>query len=521
MLHKVLCVVVLLVAQGFTDKPCAERQISGQSVVCVCNSTYCDELTRETPEEGTFVSYTSSESGLRFQKGIGSLSESNETGNNTGSCGYSLTLDTSTVFQTIEGFGGATTDAAGINWKNLTDATLQQILIDSYYSKSGLEYSMARVPIGGTDFSTHPYAYNELPKDDVKLANFSLAYEDFEYKIPMLKAILAAATKPVHLVATTWSPPAWMKTNDQYTGFSRLKPEYYQTYADYHVKFLEKYTAEGIPIWGITTTNEPINGVFNLASFNSLGWSPSDMGSWIVNNLGPTIRNSTFKDLKIITLDDQRVTIPVWFNLMIKKYPEALQYIDGVGVHYYTDKFVPASVLSLISNSHPDKFILATEACEGSAPWQTEKVILGSWTRAKSYIVDIIADLNYNVIGWLDWNLCLNDQGGPNWVKNYVDSPIIVYPEKNEFIKQPMYYAMGHFSKFVPRGSRRIKSTEKKSLLSSSLDNVAFITPYNTVVVVVYNGGGQRDICIKLGKTKATVSLASKSVVTVEIPIEQ
>ncbi|KAL0867558.1 hypothetical protein ABMA27_008328 [Loxostege sticticalis] len=501
----------------YTNKRCSARQITGQSVVCVCNVTYCDEFTRETPAQGKFVRYTSSQSGYRFHKMVGDLQFDNE----EGSCGYSLTLDPSTVFQTIEGFGGSTSDAAGINWRSLSDAALQQKLIDAYYAETGLQYNMVRVPIGGTDFSTHPYAYNELPKDDAHLTNFSLAYEDFTYKIPMIKAIQAAASTPVHIVATTWSPPPWMKSNGQFSGFSRLKPEYYQTYAEYHKKFLEKYAAEGIPIWGITTTNEPMNGIFNLASFNTLGWSPAEMGNWIVNNLGPTIRNSTFKDVKIIALDDQRITIPFWFNSMIKKHPQALNYIDGVGVHYYTDMFVPASVLAYIYDAHPDKFILATEACEGSQPWTREKVVLGSWDRAKNYILDIIGDLNHNVIGWIDWNLCLNSQGGPNWVENYVDSPIIVYPEKNEFIKQPMYYGLGHFSKFIPRGSRRIKVTEKKPLLSFSVENVAFVTPNNTVVVVLYNGGKAKSICIKLGQKKALVFLESKSVVTVEFPLEQ
>jgi glucosylceramidase len=91
------------------------------------------------------------------------------------------------------------------------------------------------------------------------------------------------------------------------------------------------------------------------------------------------------------------------------------------------------------------------------------------------------------VVGWIDWNLCLNAQGGPNWAKNYVDSAIIVYPEKQEFIKQPMFYAIGHFSKFIPRGSRRIAVTEKKPLLYSSVENVAVVTPDNTLVAVLYN----------------------------------
>ncbi|RVE40426.1 hypothetical protein evm_014924 [Chilo suppressalis] len=119
--------------------------------------------------------------------------------------------------------------------------------------------------------------------------------------------------------------------------------------------------------------------------------------------------------------------------------------------------------------------------------FDTQKVILGSWDRAKSYITDILQDLNYNVVGWIDWNLCLNAQGGPNWVENFVDSPIIVFPENKEFVKQPMFYALGHFSKFLPRGSQRIKVNQRTPPRSSPVDNVAFLTTRNTVVVILYN----------------------------------
>lgn len=161
-----------------------------------------------------------------------------------------------------------------------------------------------------------------------------------------------------------------------------------------------------------------------------------------------------------------------------------MKYIDGLALHYYADFYTPASMMSNFAEKYPDKFIIATEACEGSYPWETQKVIFGSWKRAENYISDIMEDLNHYVSGWIDWNLCLNSEGGPNWAKNFVDSPIII-TGSNEFIKQPMYYAMGHFSKFIPRNSRRIH-IENKSWWSE-LKSVAFVTPEETIVVVLYN----------------------------------
>ncbi|XP_075983909.1 lysosomal acid glucosylceramidase-like [Anticarsia gemmatalis] len=500
---------------AFADKPCAAWPVHGKSVVCVCNATYCDTVSRTSPTAGTFVAYTSSAGGSRFKKTTGNLQPAAKLEPGCGT--ETLVLYPDKKYQTIEGFGGSATDAAGINWKNLSEP-LQELLINSYFSNEGLEYNTIRVPIGGTDFSTHPYAYNDQPENDVKLSNFTLAYEDYQYKIPMIKAGMKVATAPVHVIATTWSPPPWMKTNPVYSGYNRLKTQYYQTYADYHVKFIEKYTGEGIPIWAITTTNEPTNGLTGLCfGINCLGWTSKTMGKWIVNNLGPTIRNSTFKNVKILAGDDQRLTIPYWINLMVREHPDVLKYIDGIAVHYYTDFIAPAALLSQLTKFYPDKFIISTEACQGSMWFEKHHVDLGSWPRAKGYIMDIITDINHGVVGWIDWNMCLNFEGGPTWAKNYVDSPIIVYPNKGVFIKQPMFYAMGHFSKFVPRGSRRIKVAGACSW-GNSISRVAFTTPRNTVVVVLYNDGGTRKVNIKLGDKQAEVEMEPQSVTTIELP---
>ncbi|VVC90447.1 unnamed protein product [Leptidea sinapis] len=333
---------------------------------------------------------------------------------------FHFVLHPKKTYQKIQGFGGAVSDAAGINWKSLPPK-LRKSLIDSYYGIRGLEYNMARVPIGGSDFSTHPYAYNESPVNDTHLTNFTLAPEDFQ--------------------------------------------------------FLQTYKSEGVPIWGITTTNEPINGVLNLAPFNTLGWTPGEMGEWIVNNLGPTIRNSEFKDLNILTCDDQRVTIPLWFNIT------ELQCIT-----------TPTS----------------------SYPWESPKVLLGSWDRAKTYVTDIIKDLNHNIVGWIDWNLCLDSRGGPNWAKNFVDSPIIVFADKQEFYKQPMYYALGHITKFVPKQSYRIAVETSKT----SVKSVAFVTPRNTTVIVMYNDDDKTTVNIKCGERALQLTLAERSIVTLEISVQ-
>ncbi|XP_061382252.1 lysosomal acid glucosylceramidase-like [Danaus plexippus] len=497
------------------DRPCAVRTTPKESVVCVCNATYCDEIRREIPTKDDVIIYTSSKSGFRFTKSYGKLQALDLLDSSR-----FLEIDPTTKYQTIEGFGGAVTDAASMNWKSVSD-NLQDKLINSYFSEDGLQYNMLRVPIGGSDFSTHAYAYNDLPENDAFLTNFTLAPEDIMYKIPMIKRIMAVSRTAVHIVATTWSPPPWMKTGRSFAGFSRLKQEYFQTYADYHLKFLQKYNESGIPIWGLTTTNEPINGVFDLCNFNSLGWTVTKMADWIVNNFGPTIRNSSFKDVKIMVGDDQRFTIPYWFIGMVAYRPESLNYVDGVAVHYYTDQFISPIAFEAVTKAHPEKFVLSTEACEGTLPWQKNKVLLGSWQRAKTYVLDILEDLNYNLVGWIDWNLCLDPRGGPNWASNFADAAIIVDKTNDEFIKQPMFYAMGHFSKFIPRGSKRIKVKEHKSIFELSLRHVAFITPRGTIVAVIYNDGRSQTISITIKNRQLKLKLEGDSVSTIEFQTDE
>ncbi|KAL0867557.1 hypothetical protein ABMA27_008327 [Loxostege sticticalis] len=505
------------------NKPCwAERLSDNRSTVCLCSSEYCDELTRIEPSFGNFVAYTTSEDGLRFQKTVKPLRtyyyEKHPGACLSDYCYPALHLDTSRLYQSVEGFGGAVTDAAAINWFSLDD-TLKQYLIDAYFGKQGLEYNMIRVPIGGSDFSTHAYAYNEFPEHDVKLSNYTLAPEDHKYKLPMIRACFDAATADVHVVATPWSPPAWMKTNNALFGASQLKEEYYQTYADYYVKFLHLYAKEGVPVWGVTTTNEPTNAIVDtMIKFNSLGWKVTDQANWIANNLGPTLRNSEFKDVKILAMDDMRQFITNYFYMLKTHNPKVLDYIDGVAVHFYFDPLVPPQIMSLAVQDVPDKFIISTEACAGSFPGDSPKVDLGSWERAQLYIKDIIEDLNYNVTGWIDWNMCLDEQGGPNWVDNFVDSPIIIAEDKLKFYKQPMYYALAHFSKFIPRGSRRI---HVENLCKRTVENVSFLTPYNTIVTILHNAGEATEVDLVTCHRLATVQLERNSVTTVEFVHEQ
>nr|XP_012547144.2 lysosomal acid glucosylceramidase [Bombyx mori] len=482
---------------------------------------------RDEPNPETYMAYTSTNDGLRFSKSQGQVTHDEQFDASVAekheslpkefdffTTGVVLRVDSTIKFQTIEGFGGAVTDAASLNWRKLPPAA-QDKLIETYFGPNGLEYNMMRVPIGGSDFSTHPYTYNEQPWNDTELSNFSLTNEDISFKIPMIQNCIKAATSEIHITATTWSPPVWMKTNEKISGYGQLKTEYYQIYADYHLRFLEEYKKHDIHIWAITTTNEPVNGIIPVVTFNSMGWIPSQLGRWIENNLGPTIRKSVFNRTLILGVDDQRLMLSAYMLGMEKAAPNSINYLDGIAVHYYED-FVSPEILTNLHKRYPTKIIVATEACEGAYPWETSKVKIGSWDRAQNYVKDIIEDLNNYVVGWIDWNLCLDPNGGPNWASNFVDSPIIVYEDKGEFVKQPMYYALGHFSKFIPRGSARLQVT---TLSTEGIENVAVITPKGNVVVVMQNRKPHTvPVKIYVSSRKAiNINMEPESIKTVEI----
>ncbi|CAB3379701.1 Hypothetical predicted protein [Cloeon dipterum] len=461
--------------------PCVPRDFDKGGTVCVCNSTYCDTIDpAERVTAGKYLVYSSSIDGLRLEKSEGNFSDS------TLPSGVKYTIDRNRTYQKIFGFGTAFTDAAGINLLKLNSTDSQDKLLKAYFSSEGIELNFGRVPIGGCDFSTHTYSYDDV-ENDTNLSNFSLTMEDDTFKIPIIKRAQKFRGSSLKLLASAWSPPIWMKTNNDFSGFGFLHEEFYDAWAKYHIKFLDEYKKNGLKFWGLTTGNEPLNGIVPINRFNSLGWSPQGHREWIGNNLGPLLRNSEHNATKLLALDDQRFLLPWWLELVFQN-EDAKSYIDGVGVHWYWDTLYPATALSRTHMRYPGKFILATEACVGDKPWDREKVMLGSWTRGEMYIKDIIEDLNHWVTGWIDWNFALNPTGGPNWANNFVDSAIIVDEEKQEFYKQPMFYALGHFSKFIHEGSKRVHLQRQKG--PSALQTVAFLRPDQAMVVVVFNGRG-------------------------------
>ncbi|XP_059139428.1 lysosomal acid glucosylceramidase-like [Physella acuta] len=476
--------LVISLTRSSQDVPCAPYTVKAGYIVCVCNSTYCDTVPSADPvPKGQYIVYTTSKDGQRFDKQVYSRVPTN-------SSHKVYKLRTADTRQTIIGFGGAFTDAAGINIASLPQPA-QDNLINSYYSKEGIEYTVGRVPMASCDFSTHAYSYDDVP-GDLSLDHFSLAPEDLNYKIPYIQAAMKVSTRPLKLFGSPWSAPAWMKTNNKMTGMGFLKGfpggEYYKAWGNYFVKFLDEYSKHNISFWGLTAENEPTNGFVVGFPFQCMGFTPETQMDFIKQDLGPALHQAGYGNVKLMILDDQRPFAELWARTVLSD-KEASPYVSGIALHWYKDT-ASINILDRIHQLFPDKFLFATEACEGSFSWEKEKVDLGSWDRAASYASDIISDLNHWVTGWTDWNLALNQQGGPNWVSNFVDSPVIVNAKDGLFYKQPMFYVMGHFSKFVVPGS--VSLGTEAEVNDTLIEVTAFRRPDNSYATIIHNKGSEK-----------------------------
>ncbi|CAI5736794.1 unnamed protein product [Hyaloperonospora brassicae] len=496
--------------------------------VCVCNVTHCDAVVGNHTQlrEGQVGVYTTSEAGDRLAYTVVDIDAST-----VGEPTY--TINVLAQFQTMLGFGGAFTDAAAINLYKLVPE-LQEVALSQYFADSGLQYNMARVPIGSTDFSKRTYTYNEQA-DDFAMTNFTIASDKAPLSNKMDLIQRARSMANLTFFASSWAPPLWM-TSGQSVVDCKIKgrpgEKYWAALALYYSKFFDAYKDEGIEFWAMTVQNEPEKPPIAIPNWETLRMTPEEERDFIKLDLGPLMAKN-HPGLKIIANDDQKS------GLLDRSAPfgdpESKKYISGVAFHWYKnlDFILPGAGdyhdLRKFNEAYPDMFMLATEACEGYLPRfiGTGKGTAlydpaRAWKRAQNYARDIIENSNSMAAGWVDWNLFLDSKGGPNWAGNFVDAPIIV-DEKNgkEFYKQPMYYIMGHFSKFVPPGSRRIELVESKTL--SDFHFCAFVTPSNQIVMQFLNRDRSAvTLSVKQPDSHTfTLTVPAKSMQTVILPVSK
>ena len=388
-------------------------------------------------------------------------------------------VDPSKRKQTILGIGGALTDASAETFAKIPPAKQKEIL-DAYYDPNkGIRYTLARTNIHSCDFSSASYTY--VNEGDKELKSFSVDH-DKQYRIPFIQRVIAATGGRLTLFGSPWSPPAFMKTNNDMLHGGKLKPEFYQSWANYYTKFIKAYENEGIPVWGITIQNEPMA----TQTWESCIYTAEEERDFLKNFLGPTMRRAGLGDRKILGWDHNRDLIYQRASTLLKD-PDAAKYLWGIAFHWYepwSGGQMMFDNVKLVHETFPDKPLLFTEG----TPANYDPARVNDWALGEQYGFSMINDFNSGAVGWTDWNVLLDEQGGPNHVGNFCFAPIHANTQTGELTYINSYYYIGHFSKFIKPAARRIDCSPSRSALLST----AFVNPDRTVSVVVMNRGDEK-----------------------------
>ncbi|HEY8563131.1 MAG TPA: glycoside hydrolase family 30 beta sandwich domain-containing protein [Pyrinomonadaceae bacterium] len=383
-------------------------------------------------------------------------------------------VDPKKTYQTFFGIGGAITDASAETFAKMPADKQREILTAYFDPEKGIGYTLARTNIHSCDFSSGSYTY--VQEGDKDLKTFSVAH-DRQYRIPFIKKAIAAAGGRLPLYASPWSPPAFMKDNNNMLKGGKLKPEFYQAWANYYAKFVKAYEREGIPVWGISIQNEPMA----TQRWESCIYSAEEERDFLKNFLGPTMRREGLGAKKIIAWDHNRDLIYQRASTILND-PEAAKYVWGIGFHWYEPWSGGEPMfdnVKLVNEAFPNTNLIFTEGCKEK--FDLDKT--DDWNLGELYGRSMINDFNNGTVGWTDWNILLDETGGPNHVNNLCFAPVHGHTKKGEVIYTNSYYYIGHFSKFIRPGAKRIVSSPSRSALLAT----GFINRDGKVAVVVMN----------------------------------
>lgn len=410
-----------------------------------------------------------------------------------------IEIDIDKKYQTVLGFGGAITEAAAYTLSKMSEDKRNEV-IESYYNcETGLGYNLGRVHIHSCDFALGNYTY--VQDNDVELNSFDIV-RDRRWIIPLIKDAEKVRGQELKLLASPWSPPAWMKSNNNMNRGGKLLPEYREAWARYYTKFIKAYEEENINLWAISVQNEPAA----VQSWDSCIYTAEEERDFVRDYLGPIMHKEGHENVKILIWDHNRdIMVERAATVLLDK--EAAKYVWGTGFHWYVSEAFDN--VGKVHELFPDKHLLFTEGCQEGG------VKLGEWFTGERYGRNMIGDLNNWAEGYIDWNIVLDETGGPNHVNNLCDAPIIADTRTNELHYNSSYYYIGHFSKFIKPGAVKVGLNNNKANIQAT----AFLNKDGSIVVVAMNEKDETEsFSLGFENCSASLELKAHSISTYVIP---
>jgi glucosylceramidase len=401
--------------------------------------------------------------------------------------------------QEWEGMGGAFTEASAHVFASLNKEG-QQDFLESYFGQDGLRYQFGRIPIHSCDFSLSNYTY--IQEGDQALETFSVERDEKEV-LPLLHKAMETAAVPMTFLASPWSPPAFMKDNQDMNHGGKLLAEYRENWAAYIVKFIQEYAKRGIPITYLTVQNEPMA----VQTWDSCLYSPEEEGVFLTQYLKPALEAAGLGHVQVLIWDHNKDEMVQRTNAVFG-VEGCRASTAGVAIHWYTGDHFDS--IRAVRRLYPEQKIFFTEGCVEYSRFGGSDEI----EKAQMYAHDILGDLKAGCNAFIDWNLLLDEKGGPNHVGNYCAAPVMA-DGKGGVRKQLSYYYMGHFSRFLQKGAKQIMT----SVYTSQLEVVAFRNPDQTTAAILFNPTDKEipvHLCMEGEST--SLSIPSHSIYTVVLP---
>ena len=380
---------------------------------------------------------------------------------------FVINVDKNIKFQQILGFGGAFTESACYTLDRMSRQNQEKILKAYFDQNEGLKYNLGRIHMNSSDFSLGNYTY--VKDNDSQLKTFDISRE-FVHVIPTIKRAEAIAKKKIELLISPWSPPAWMKTNNNMNQGGKLKPEFSQVWANYYIKFLEEIIKSGLKPFALTVQNEPAA----KQTWDSCLYSGEEERDFVKYYLGPTLKNGKFKDVKLFIWDHNRDVVIERASAVLND-KAASKFVDGTAIHWYVSE--EFKNVGKVHELFPDKQIIFTEGCIEGGPHPNV------YETGERYARNIIGDFSNWCEAFIDWNLTLDETGGPNHVGNFCDAPILSDTINDELIFNSSYYYIGHFSKHINSGAYRVYS----ECSNQDVKQIAFKNPDDSLVIILLN----------------------------------